>query len=259
MAAVSLLSKYLIRFRGRHIFNPSNFGLVLGFLLLGSSARSRSSSGGGRRRRGSCFALALIVVGALVVLTRVHLLGVAVLFWLTFAAGLGVLALSGHAMTANWHLGPVSDGYFWQVLILSPEVFVFLCFMITDPKTVPDGRIARRVYAVAIGLIACLLIAPQTTEFGAKVALLGVAHDRLRSPPDAHPARVRAVRFPPRPARGALRGCSCSGSAPDAARRSARAGSRRPRSSPWRSCSPGRPLARTRRRAGPRPAPLSPT
>ena len=36
VAAVSLLSKYLIRFRGRHIFNPSNFGLVLFFLLLGS-------------------------------------------------------------------------------------------------------------------------------------------------------------------------------------------------------------------------------
>ena len=32
VAAVSLLSKYLIRFRGRHIFNPSNFGLVLCFL-----------------------------------------------------------------------------------------------------------------------------------------------------------------------------------------------------------------------------------
>ena len=28
-AAVSLLSKYLIQFRGGHIFNPSNFGLVL--------------------------------------------------------------------------------------------------------------------------------------------------------------------------------------------------------------------------------------
>ncbi len=34
-AAVSLLSKYLIQFRGRHVFNPSNFGLVLCFLLLG--------------------------------------------------------------------------------------------------------------------------------------------------------------------------------------------------------------------------------
>ena len=173
VAAVALLSKYLIRFRGRHVFNPSNFGLVLGFLILGSSRTEPLEFWWGPLSPWLVLALGLIVVGAIVILTRVRLLGVAVLFWVTFTAGIGVLALSGHAMTANWHLGPVSDGYFWQVLIFSPEVFVFLCFMITDPKTVPDGRIARRVYAVAIGLIACLLIAPQTTEFGAKVALLG--------------------------------------------------------------------------------------
>ncbi len=34
-AAVSLLSKYVIRWRGEHIFNPSNIGLVLCFLVLG--------------------------------------------------------------------------------------------------------------------------------------------------------------------------------------------------------------------------------
>src|SRR5438874_1895235 len=32
---VSMASKYLIRWRGRHIFNPSNLGLVLAFVLLG--------------------------------------------------------------------------------------------------------------------------------------------------------------------------------------------------------------------------------
>src|SRR4029078_6544601 len=33
-AAVSLLSKYLVKWRGNHVFNPSNFGLVLCFVLL---------------------------------------------------------------------------------------------------------------------------------------------------------------------------------------------------------------------------------
>ena len=173
VAAVSLLSKYLIRFRGRHIFNPSNFGLVLFFLLLGSSRTEPLEFWWGPTSPWLVLALAVIVVGALGILSRLHLLGIAALFWLTFAVGMGVLGLSGHAMSANWHLGPVSDGYFWRVLILSPEVFVFLSFMITDPKTVPEGRIARRVYAISIGLLASLLIAPQTTEFGAKVALLG--------------------------------------------------------------------------------------
>ena len=51
-APFSLLSKYLIHFRGRHIFNPSNFGLVA--LLPDPRARaapSRSTSGGARCRR----------------------------------------------------------------------------------------------------------------------------------------------------------------------------------------------------------------
>src|SRR6201993_881676 len=34
-AAVSLLSKHVIKWRGEHIFNPSNIGLVLCFLALG--------------------------------------------------------------------------------------------------------------------------------------------------------------------------------------------------------------------------------
>src|ERR1044071_655937 len=34
-AGVSLLSKYVVKWRGAHVFNPSHFGLVLCFLLLG--------------------------------------------------------------------------------------------------------------------------------------------------------------------------------------------------------------------------------
>src|SRR5215510_10281164 len=34
-AAVALLSKYVLRLRGEQIFNPSNIGLVLCFLILG--------------------------------------------------------------------------------------------------------------------------------------------------------------------------------------------------------------------------------
>src|SRR5436305_1300412 len=34
-AAISLLSKYVIRWRGEHVFNPSNIGLVICFLALG--------------------------------------------------------------------------------------------------------------------------------------------------------------------------------------------------------------------------------
>ena len=84
-----------------------------------------------------------------------------------------MIAAAGHEMTARWHLGPITGFEFWRVVVLSPEVMVFLFFMITDPKTTPLGRVGRRVYAVSVALLAVLLIAPQTTEFWTKVALLG--------------------------------------------------------------------------------------
>ena len=37
VAGLSLLSKYVIRYRGSHVFNPSNIGLVVAFVVLGSS------------------------------------------------------------------------------------------------------------------------------------------------------------------------------------------------------------------------------
>jgi ASPIC and UnbV/FG-GAP-like repeat len=172
-AAVSLLSKHVIRLGGRHIFNPSNFGLVLCFLFLGPGRAEPLDFWWGPMDAWMVVALVLIVGGGLVILGRLHLLPLAAAFWLSFAAGIAVLAASGHAMTARWHVGPITGAYFWWVLVTSPEILVFLFFMITDPKTIPASRRMQIVYAVAVGLLACMLIAPARTEFWSKVAVLG--------------------------------------------------------------------------------------
>ncbi len=75
-------------------------------------------------------------------------------------------------MVARWHLGPITGTHFWWVLVTSPEVMVFLFFMITDPKTAPRDPRARIAYALALGMLAPLLIAPMHTEWASKVALL---------------------------------------------------------------------------------------
>ena len=172
-AAVALLSKHVLQFRGRHVFNPSNVGLVLCFLILGVNRTEPLDFWWAPMSPWMGLALGIIVAGGFAILLRLRLLEIAVGFWLAFALGIGVLAASGHAMTARWHLGPISGGYFWWLLVSSPELLVFLFFMITDPKTIPSGRLGRRVYGVGLGLLAALLIAPQRTEFGTKVALLG--------------------------------------------------------------------------------------
>ena len=172
-AAVSLLSKYVIRFRGAHVFNPSNFGLVLCFLLLGPTRADPLDFWWGPLSPALALALAIIVVGGFVILSRLGLLVMAVSFWLVFVATVAVVAATGHAMSARWHLGPVDGLHFWTILAFSPEILVFLFFMLTDPKTVPAGRRARGVFAVSVALLAALLIALASTEFWAKVAVLG--------------------------------------------------------------------------------------
>ncbi len=171
-AAVSLLSKYLIRFRGRHVFNPSNFGLVACFLLLGPARAEPLDFWWGPMSVWLALALTLIVAGGFAILRRLRLVSVALGFWLVFAAGIAVLATTEHAMTARWHLGPITGAELWRILVFSPEILVFLFFMITDPKTVPASRPARRAFGAAIGLLSVLLIAPRTSEFATKVSVL---------------------------------------------------------------------------------------
>ena len=246
-AAVSLLSKHLVRWRGRHMFNPSNFGLVLCFLVLGETRAEPLDFWWGPMSLWLALAIALIVVGGLTILSRLRLLVIAGGFWLAFAAGIGVLAASGHSMTARWHLGPITGWSFWWLLVTSPEILIFLFFMITDPMTIPKGRVARVVYSVCVGLLATLLIAPQTTEFASKVAVLSAlalvcAARPCSSGSCRRPVRLKIARWP-----GDAGSCDTDGS------RQARWLSQRPvlRGSWW---SRAFRRARMRRRRAPCPA-----
>jgi Na+-translocating ferredoxin:NAD+ oxidoreductase RnfD subunit len=207
-AAISLLSKYVIRVRGAHVFNPSNFGLVVCFLALGPARAEPLDFWWGPMSVWLALALTLIVAGGFAIVRRLHLLSVAVSFWLVFSAGIAVLAATGHAMTARWHLGPITGAELWRILVFSPEILVFLFFMITDPKTVPATQPARRGFGTAIGLLAVLLIAPRTSEFATKVSVLAalaivcavrpvievvLAADRTRPAVDGARVRIRAA------------------------------------------------------------------
>lgn len=173
IAAFSLATKYLIRYRGSHVFNPSNIGLVVAFVVLGSTRVEPLDFWWGPLDRGMLAAYAVIVVGGVLITRRLDLLAAAVTFWVALAAGVGLLAASGHCMVARWAFAPVCGFDYWRVIVTSPEVLIFLFFMITDPRTLPAGRVGRVVFAVLVAVTSTILMAPQTNEFGTKVALLG--------------------------------------------------------------------------------------
>ena len=75
-------------------------------------------------------------------------------------------------MTANWAFAPVCGVDYWRVIVTSPEVMIFLFFMITDPKTVPLGQVGRVMFGLLVAIACVLLMAPQTDEWWTKVGLL---------------------------------------------------------------------------------------
>jgi Na+-translocating ferredoxin:NAD+ oxidoreductase RnfD subunit len=172
IAGLSLLTKYVIRYRGNHVFNPSNIGLVVAFLVLGPTRVEPLDFWWAPLNVWMITAYAVIIVGGILITRRLSLLGLAATFWITLALGLGLLAASGHCMTANWAFAPVCGVDFWRVVVTSPEVLIFLFFMITDPKTVPAGRVGRIAFGALVAVASVLLLAPQTDEWGTKVGLL---------------------------------------------------------------------------------------
>ncbi len=173
VAGASVLTKHLVRWRGDHIFNPSNLGLVVAFLVIGREVVEPLDFWWAPLGAWMLIAYALIIGGGTVITRRLHLLEMAIVFWVVFVSGIGVLSASGHCMVTTWSTTPVCDERFWATLATSPEVLIFMFFMITDPKTVPFGRAPRVAFAATLAVVATLLIAPQTLEYGSKVALLG--------------------------------------------------------------------------------------
>ncbi|MEO8273457.1 MAG: hypothetical protein ABI620_05290 [Chloroflexota bacterium] len=172
VAGLSLLSKYVIRYRGSHIFNPANIGLVVAFVALGSTRVEPLDFWWAPLNLPMIAAYAVIIVGGLLITRRLHLLLLAATFWVALTLGVGTLAASGHCMVTRWSFAPVCGFDFWRAIVTSPEVLIFLFFMITDPKTVPAGRVGRVVFGLLVAVVSTLAMAPQTTEFGAKVGLL---------------------------------------------------------------------------------------
>ncbi len=172
VAVGSLLTKYLIRWRGRQVFNPSNLGLVVAFLALGSDQVEPLDLWWSPLTLSMVTAYWVILAGGLLAAERTGLLELAAAFWVTFVAGAGALASSGHCVTTGWSVAPVCDDRFFLLIATSPEVLIFSLLMVTDPRTVPTGRIARRVFGAAVATLATILMAPARTELGLKVSLL---------------------------------------------------------------------------------------
>lgn len=138
IAAVS--SKFLLHVNGKHIFNPANIGIVAAVTLTHHAWVSPGQWG-----EESWYALLFISAGG-VVLQRVGR-------WDTTIAFLGSYAAL-EAIRNLW-LGWTWD--VWLHRLMSGSLLLFALFMVTDPRTIPNARTARLIWAFAIALLAFVL------------------------------------------------------------------------------------------------------
>jgi len=174
VVAISMASKYLIRWRGRHIFNPSNLGLVLAFTILGPKLTEPQDLWWIPPGPWLIVTYAVLIVGGLLIAWELRLLGLELAFMAGFAAftALALALVPDHCMVASWHVAPMCGRELWQILVTSPELLVFGLFMIPDPRTVPDGPVARVAFGILVAILAVLLIGPTSLEFWTKTAIL---------------------------------------------------------------------------------------
>jgi hypothetical protein len=174
VVAIGMASKYLIRWRGRHIFNPSNVALVLAFIVLGPQHTEPLDLWWIPMGPWMIVTYAILIGGGLLIAWELKLLGLVVGFMAAFAAltALALAPVPDHCMVASWHVTPMCGRDLWQVLVTSPEILIFALFMVPDPKTVPDGPVARAVFGVVVAALAVLLLGPTSLEFWTKTAIL---------------------------------------------------------------------------------------
>ncbi|MEO5364967.1 MAG: RnfABCDGE type electron transport complex subunit D [Magnetococcus sp. WYHC-3] len=139
LGAVAVGSKFLLRWRGKAVFNPSHFGLVVA-MLCGWGWVSPGQWGSGA-------ALFLVVTTlASLVLWSAGRWDITVTFLLAQAVVLGARAL--------W-LGDPAE-LFWHQFH-SGSFLMFAAFMISDPRPTPDRRAGRVLFALLVVAVAAVL------------------------------------------------------------------------------------------------------
>jgi len=132
-ALVTIASKFVIRVGAKHVFNPTNGGLVTMLLLTDQVWVSPGQWG-----EAAMFAFVMACAGLLVV-NRAARSDVTIAFIVFYCALLfGSSLYLGEPMAIPLHR------------LQSGALLLFTFFMISDPKTTPDSRVGRVVFAALV-------------------------------------------------------------------------------------------------------------
>jgi Na+-translocating ferredoxin:NAD+ oxidoreductase RnfD subunit len=136
-AVIAITSKYVLRVKNRHIWNPSNFGISVILFLAAESVTTLSIQWGN-----NLWAMLVIwSLGSAIIwrLRRFHICAVYVVSFVAFA------------FLRAWIVGDP-----WQSEIspvTGPEYQLFIFFMITDPKTTVRSKMGQCIVAFSVAAV----------------------------------------------------------------------------------------------------------
>jgi Na+-translocating ferredoxin:NAD+ oxidoreductase RnfD subunit len=133
---LAITSKYVLRVKGRHIWNPSNFGICV-MLFLASEAVAGLSIQWGN----NLWAMLVIWILGSVIIWRLRRFHICAVYVISFIA---------LAFLRTWITGDP-----WQSEIspaTGPEYQLFIFFMITDPRTTVRSKLGQSIVAFCVAV-----------------------------------------------------------------------------------------------------------
>ncbi len=137
-AALSIMSKYVLRYKGRHLWNPSNFGVAWMLMLGGSLDIAGLSIQWGN----NIMAMAVIWILGLIIVKRAKRLHVT----LTYVLGFVFFAFIRCLITGDNFLAELAP-------LTGPMYQLFIFFMITDPPTNVSGKKGQILVAFLVAAV----------------------------------------------------------------------------------------------------------
>jgi len=136
-AVITIASKFLFQWNGKHSFNPTNFGIIATLALTGRVWVSPAQWGSQLY-----FAFLMACLGGIVI-HRAMRSDVSLAFIFFYA---GILFLRALWLGDPWSI-PTKQ-------LQSGALLLFAFFMISDPKTTPDSRWGRILFALLVAAAA---------------------------------------------------------------------------------------------------------
>jgi Na+-translocating ferredoxin:NAD+ oxidoreductase RnfD subunit len=162
---IAISSKYVLRYRGNHLWNPTNFA-VSALLLLAADRVSVLS-----HQFGNDLTTNLVIwIFGLIIAARVGVIHITLTYVASFLLLNSVRALA-LGMPVLPEIAPITG----------PMYQLFIFFMITDPRTIVRGRRRQIVVAILIAVMETLIRFasdkgwPLPTAFNAAPAFLALA------------------------------------------------------------------------------------